>query len=157
MRKRPIVVTEPDERKLRWLLRQSEESMRDQTHLQELQSELERALILRAEEVPADVITMHSQVRVLDLESRHRSDYTVVFPLESDISARRISVLAPLGTALLGFREGDDVEWMMPGGMRRLRVESVHQPAAREFEGVLSQAPISAGPRVTSATLQTRV
>jgi len=156
MRKRPIVVTESDERKLRGLLRrQSEESMRDQTHLQELQSELERALILRAEEVPTDVITMHSQVRVLDLESRRRIDYTLVFPFESDISARRISVLAPLGTALLGFRQGDDVEWMMPGGMRRLRVEGVHQPATREFEGVVSRTPFSAGPRVASATLQT--
>jgi regulator of nucleoside diphosphate kinase len=157
MRKRPIVVTESDERKLRGLLRgQSEESMRDRTHLQELQSELERALVLRAEEVPTDVITMHSRIRVLDLVSRRQSNYTLVFPLESDISARRISVLAPLGTALLGFREGDEVEWMMPGGMRRLRVEGVRQPAeAREFEGVLSRAPISADSRVVSAMLQT--
>jgi regulator of nucleoside diphosphate kinase len=156
MRKRPIVVTESDERKLRGLLsRQSEESIRDQAHLQELQSELERALVLRAEEVPPDVITMHSQVRVLDLEHGRRSDYTLVFPLESDISARRISVLAPLGTALLGFREGDDVEWMMPGGMRRLRVERVDQSAAREFDRAVSRAPFSVGPLVASATLPT--
>src|SRR5665213_2809870 len=130
MRKRPIVVTESDEQKLRGLLsRQSEEQMRNQAHLLERHSELERALILPAQEVPADVITMHSQVRVLDLERRRRSDYTLVFPFESDVSARRISVLAPLGTALLGFREGDDVEWLMPGGMRLLRVERVRQPS----------------------------
>jgi len=72
---------------------------------------------------------MHSEVRVLDLESGERSDYALVFPREADVSAKRISVVAPLGTALLGFREGDTVEWMMPGGIRRLRIERVHQPA----------------------------
>src|SRR3569833_4388223 len=118
MRKRPIVVTESDERILRGFpTRQTEESMRDQAHLLELRAELERAHILPADELPSDVITLQSQVRVLDLERRRRSEYTLVLPLESDVSARRISVLAPLGTAMLGFREGDEDEWMMPGGM----------------------------------------
>lgn len=153
MRGRAIVVTESDERRLRALLaEQSEDSLRDQAHLRELRSELERALILRAGEVPADVITMHSRVRVLDLERRRRSDYTLVFPLEADVSAKRISVLAPLGTALLGFRQGDDVEWMMPGGMRRLRVERVRQPAARDFERVASRAPFSSDPITVAVT-----
>jgi regulator of nucleoside diphosphate kinase len=153
MRKRPIVVTESDERILRALLsRQTEESMRDQSHLLELHSELERACILRADELPSDVITLHSQVRVLDLERRRRSDYTLVLPLESDVSARRISVLAPLGTALLGFREGDDVEWMMPGGMRRLRVQRVRQPASRSVERVASRVPFSGRAIATAAT-----
>jgi regulator of nucleoside diphosphate kinase len=131
MRERPIVVTESDVRRLRELLaRQSETSIRDQAHLQQLQSELERALVLTWAETPADVVTMHSQVRVLDLESGDKSDYTLVFPPEADVPARRLSVLAPLGTALLGFREGDEIEWMMPGGMRRLCIERVHQPLA---------------------------
>jgi regulator of nucleoside diphosphate kinase len=153
MRKRPIVVTESDERILRGLLsRQTEESIRDQAHLLELQSELERACILPADELPSDVITLNSQVRVLDLERRRRSDYTLVLPLESDVSARRISVLAPLGTALLGFREGDDVEWMMPGGMRRLRVQRVRQPASRSVERVASRVPFSGRAIATAAT-----
>lgn len=153
MRKRPIVLTESDERKLRGLLsRQTEDSMRDQAHLLELHSELERALILQAKELPPDVITMHSQIRVLDFERRRRSDYTLVFPVESDVSAKRISVLAPLGTALLGFREGDDVEWMMPGGMHRLRVERVRQPASRDLERVASRAPFAVDPIVAATT-----
>jgi len=152
MRNRPIIVTDSDERKLRELLsRQSEQSLRDQAHLLELHSELERAVILQAQELPADVITMHSQVRVLDLERRRRNDYTLVFPHESDVSAKRISVLAPLGTALLGFRKGDDLEWMMPGGVRRLRVEHVRQPASRDFERTVSRALVSAGPIVGAA------
>jgi len=153
MRKRPIVVTESDERILRGLLsRQTEESIRDQAHLLELQSELERACILPADELPSDVITLNSQVRVLDLERRRRSDYTLVLPLESDVSARRISVLAPLGTALLGFREGDDVEWMMPGGMRRLRVQRVLQPVARSIARVASRVPFSGRVIAAAAT-----
>jgi regulator of nucleoside diphosphate kinase len=144
MRVRPIVVTDLDARRLRALLaRQGEASNLDQGHLQQLQSELERARVLLWEEMPADVVTMHSEVRVLDLESGGRSDYTLVFPREADVSAKRISVLAPLGTALLGFRKGDTVEWMMPGGIRRLRIERVHQPVAYESE---APAPALAAP-----------
>jgi regulator of nucleoside diphosphate kinase len=95
-----------------------------------LKSELERARVVLAEEAPTDVVTMHSQVRVLDLETGEQSNYMLVFPADADVAAKRISVLAPLGTALLGFREGDTLEWMMPGGMRRLRIEQVHQTVA---------------------------
>jgi len=147
MRERPIVVTESDERRLRGLLGgQSKQSLRDQAHLQELSSELGRALILQAEEVPADVITMHSRVRVLDLERCRRSAFTLVYPLEADVAAKRISVVAPLGTALLGFREGDDVEWMMPGGIRRLRVERVRQPRASDSAREMPRTPLSSEP-----------
>jgi regulator of nucleoside diphosphate kinase len=131
MRTRSIVVTDVDARRLRQLLaRQNDTSSLDRAHVEQLQSELERARILLWEHTPADVVTMHSEIRVLDLESGERSDYALVFPTEADVSAKRISVIAPLGTALLGFREGDTVEWMMPGGMRRLRIEHVHQPVA---------------------------
>jgi len=152
MRQRPIVVTESDERRLRGLLAvQSEASLRDQEHLQELRSELERAVILRAKDVPADVVTMNSRVCVLDLQHRRRSDITLVFPPEADIAAKRISVLAPLGTALLGFREGDDVEWQMPGGMRRLRVERVRQRSTGGSGGTMQPTPFSCGP-IAAAT-----
>lgn len=77
--------------------------------------------------MPADVITLHTRVQVLDLASGERTEYVLVLPADSDIARRRISVLAPLGTALLGYREGDELEWLMPGGLRRLRVERVAQ------------------------------
>ena len=136
MRKRAIVVTEADENRLRGLLEDElGTSLRDQAHLQELQSELERAVILRTKDVPAEVITMHSRMRVLDLNDGTRHDFMLVFPSEADVEARRISVLAPIGTALLGFRQGDEVEWMMPGGVRRLRVERVRQPYVERSRG----------------------
>ncbi|HVW67373.1 MAG TPA: nucleoside diphosphate kinase regulator [Steroidobacteraceae bacterium] len=129
MRDRPIVITESDAATLRRMLAVRAGSERDQEHLQELRLELERALVLAPEQVPADVITMRARVRVLDLISRERREFVLVYPAEADLSAGRVSVLAPLGTALLGYREGDEVEWVMPGGLRRLQVERVFQPA----------------------------
>jgi regulator of nucleoside diphosphate kinase len=128
MRKRPIVISEPDALKLRALLTARARSERDQGHLEELRAELERALVTGSDQVPHDVITMHARVHVLDLESGARRELVLVFPAEADVHARRISVLAPLGTALLGYREGDEVEWLMPGGLRRMRIEQVFQP-----------------------------
>jgi regulator of nucleoside diphosphate kinase len=117
---------------LRALLRyRSEASFRDQAHLSELKTELERAIVLRAEEMHGDVIAMQSHVHVRDLANGERNNYELVFPFEADVAARKISVLAPLGTALLGYREGDEVEWLMPGGMRQLRIERVQQLSAQ--------------------------
>jgi regulator of nucleoside diphosphate kinase len=57
--------------------------------------------------------------------------YTLVFPEQADYEVRRISVLAPIGTAMLGQREGDEFEWVVPDGPVRLRVEKViYQPEA---------------------------
>jgi regulator of nucleoside diphosphate kinase len=131
MRNHPIFVTEPDAARLRDLLAARVSAVRDQDHLHKLAAELERALVLEPGRVPSDVITMQARAQVLDLMSGERHELTVVFPWQADISAGRISVLAPLGTALLGYREGDEVEWAMPGGLRRLRIEKVRQPAGR--------------------------
>lgn len=127
MREYPIIVTNQDISRLRGLLG-GEQSIHDRHHLTQLQSELESAVVLPSDEVPAGVITIDSRVRVVDLDSGKRSVLTIVLPHESDISERRISVLAPIGTALLGFRAGDDVEWSTPFGTRRLHVEHVIQP-----------------------------
>jgi regulator of nucleoside diphosphate kinase len=74
---------------------------------------------------------MHSTVRVRDVASGRSMVYTLVFPSEADLVQGRLSVLAPVGTALLGFRSGDVVEWPVPGGVRRLQIEKVlFQPEA---------------------------
>lgn len=125
MRDHPIVISEPDARLLRGLLAARSAASRDQEHLEELQVELERAQVLEPSQVPPKVVTMHKRVQILDLSSGKLQELTLVSPAEADVSARRISVLAPLGTALLGYREGDEVEWLMPGGVRRLRIEAV--------------------------------
>ena len=126
MTQRAIVITRTDAARLRDLLAARARAQLDQDHLDELAEELEQARIAEPDEVPADVITLYTRVRVLDLASGERQELTLVLPRESDAGAGRISVLAPLGTALLGYRVGDEVQWQMPGGLRRLRIESVH-------------------------------
>jgi len=140
MRDRPIVIAASDAARLRGLLTARGTAVQDQDH-HELTAELERALVLAKDEVPADVITMNSRASVLDLTSGVNQEWMLVFPAEADVSAQRISVLAPLGTALLGYREGDEVEWEMPGGLRRLRVGKVRQPEAR---GILQRREVLA-------------
>jgi regulator of nucleoside diphosphate kinase len=122
------VVTRSDAERLRAILGSRSGSLRDREHRLELREELERARIVGAEEIPADVVTLQSEVRVRDSDTRISSDYTLVSPAQADVRLGHVSVLAPLGTALLGYREGDEVEWQMPGGVRRLQIERVRQP-----------------------------
>jgi regulator of nucleoside diphosphate kinase len=132
MGQRQIVVTRDDMARLRELVRQGRKaSRRDQGHLAELDQELDRAEIIDANDLSADVVTMHSTVRVRDLDAGTSVVYTLVFPVDADIERKRISVLAPIGTALIGYRAGDNVEWMTPGGPKRLEIEEVlFQPEA---------------------------
>jgi regulator of nucleoside diphosphate kinase len=96
-----------------------------------LQQELERARVVAPEEVPADVVTMNSKVRVRDVAMNEVTTYTLVFPDQANIEQHKISVVAPIGTAMLGQQVGDEFEWQVPAGPVRLRVEEVlYQPEA---------------------------
>jgi regulator of nucleoside diphosphate kinase len=77
------------------------------------------------------VITMRSKARLLDIDSGKEVVYSLVFPNEADLEKGKISVLAPIGTAMIGYKVGDIIEWEVPAGLRRLRVEEVlYQPEA---------------------------
>jgi regulator of nucleoside diphosphate kinase len=127
-----IVITDFDRRRLLGLLEllRTREGVNEDT-LDALEIELERAEVVRPEEVPPDVVTMNSQVELEDLDTHENLCITVVFPGSADAGQRRISVLAPIGLALLGCREGDEVAWPTPSRTRRLRVgRIVYQPEA---------------------------
>ena len=90
-----------------------------------------RAEVIATRDLSPDVVTMHSTVRVRDLDSGTSVVYTLVFPVDADIEKKRISVLAPIGTALIGYRAGDVLEWATPGGTKRLHIQEVlFQPEA---------------------------
>lgn len=97
-----------------------------------LESELERAEIVELDDLPSDVVTMGSTIWFRDPETDEVEQYTLVMPSEADVLRDRISVLAPIGTALLGYRLGDVVEWRVPSGKRRMEIVKVNQrkPAA---------------------------
>ncbi len=96
--------------------------------LQGLRAELDRALVLPTAEFPADVVRIGSRVEVHDLTDDQVARYTLCFPEHAEISSGRLSVFAPLGTALLGFAAGHEFTWEMPGGLRRLHILSVTPP-----------------------------
>jgi regulator of nucleoside diphosphate kinase len=107
----------------------STKSSRDD--IKTLSAELEQAKVVAPEEIPADVITMNSKAQVRDLDDNELMTYTLVFPGKADVDEGLISVLAPIGTAMLGHRVGDEFEWHVPAGAIRLRVEKVlYQPEA---------------------------
>lgn len=132
MYERAIFVTEADLVRLHGLLAaQPRGGDRDQEHLEALRTGLAAAAIVESDEVPADVVTMHSRVGLRDLERGTHTLYTLVPPVEADALAGRLSVLAPLGTALLGRRAGEEIVFHSPAGERRLRLERVlYQPEA---------------------------
>lgn len=101
----------------------------DRPFLDALEAELEQAKVVPTQELPDEVIRMNSLVRVLDGNTSRECEYRIVYPGDADASQGRISVLAPIGAALLGYRVGDDVNWSTPGGVRRFHILSVdHQP-----------------------------
>lgn len=132
MKERTIFITRFDMERLRNLIdgiRDSRGKIR--SDLNELEKELDRANLIDPEHVPADVITMNSRVHLKDLDSGEDLILTLVFPSGADIKENRISILAPIGTALLGYREGDAIEWKVPSGLRRMRVDKIiYQPEA---------------------------
>ena len=132
MRERAIYVTEFDLKRLSNLLNGTRSwNKKDRDYLIKLEEELEWAQIVAPQEILGDVVTMNSQARVKDLDSNEEMVFTLVFPAEADYERGRLSVLAPIGTALLGYRAGDTVEWEVPGGVRRLKIEQVlYQPEA---------------------------
>ena len=140
-RQHAIYVTEPDRATLFRLITSRQPAHQDVKSLVDLKGELERAVVVRPEEVPPAVVTLNSRVRLRDLDSGERGEYTLVLPGSADFRQGRVSVLAPVGTALLGQREGDIVEWVVPAGRKRFCIEAVlHQPEAAGAEGSLSAA-----------------
>lgn len=106
---------------------------RDREHLDALEQELSRAEIVGPDEVPANVVMMNSRVGVTDLDTGAQTVYTLSFPRDADVANNRISVLAPIGTALLGYRTGAVIQAEVRRGKRRLRIDEVTSPAARQL------------------------
>jgi regulator of nucleoside diphosphate kinase len=130
MAKRDIYITEHDMQRLQKLIEvMSDRDRSSKPYIEKLEEELDRANVVEPDGIPANIITMNSKVRLLDLNSGEEHVYALVFPGMANAAENAISVLAPVGTALLGYREGDIIEWEVPVGMRKLKIlEVVYQP-----------------------------
>jgi regulator of nucleoside diphosphate kinase len=96
-----------------------------------LDSELHRAVIVDHRTVPADVVTMNSEVVYEDCETFAKRRVKVVYPKDADASRGFVSVLAPIGSAILGLRVNQSIEWPVPNGTKRIRIIEIrYQPEA---------------------------
>lgn len=121
-----IIITETDLQRLLPVLDQHNTPASDS-----LASELYRATVVDARAVPPDVVTMNSDVVYEDCESHVQRVVRVVYPKDADASRGFVSVLAPIGSALLGLRVNQSIEWSVPSGTKRIRVLEVrYQPEA---------------------------
>ncbi len=105
---------------------------RDYAGAESLRTELSRATIVAPEEMPRDVVTMNSTALVEDEGNGESRELTLVYPRDVDGSPGKVSVFAPVGSAMLGLRVGQSIDWQVPGGRRlRLRVTAIkYQPEA---------------------------
>ncbi|WP_234084503.1 nucleoside diphosphate kinase regulator [Azonexus sp. R2A61] len=108
----------------------------------ELRAELERAIVVPVESMSPDVVGMHSRVRYCDESSGQLREVELVYPDEVDIAAGRISVLAPVGAALIGVSVGQTIDWPFPDGRpRTLRVVEVLPPPAEAGSAGVEETP----------------
>ena len=132
MAERKIYITEFDRTRLEELIEVAEEfGGRDRRDLETLAEELARAEVVSSKDVPPDVVTMNSKVVLRDIDTSEEMTYVLAFPKDANIDAGAISILAPVGTAILGYAKGDVIEWPVPSGIRRISIEEIlYQPEA---------------------------
>lgn len=142
MKRQSIVITDSDMERLGRFVRGASHSLyRDQQQVDLLDNLLQKAEVRPSRTTPKNVVSMSSRVQVRDIRNRKEDVYTVVFPDAANASLGLISVLAPIGIALLGRRRGAVVDASVPGGIRRLRIVQVIQSrdSSKSNEPALSQ------------------
>ena len=128
---RQIIITEKDRVRLQEIVSDILLTEIDGVdHVRALDAEMRRAKVVPSGKVPSDVITMHSKV-ILSFDGGEDEEYTLVYPDEANLAENKLSVLSPVGTAILGYRAGDVVNWEVPEGNVTIAIKSVvYQPEA---------------------------
>lgn len=127
-----MFITESDRNRLANLLKRHNAQESPGHARLELLTRLQEAAIVSTSAIPGNVITMNSIVRLIEIPSGGNVTYTLVYPPDANVDRLRISVLAPLGVALLGRSEGEIVEFAVPSGTKRYFIEKVvYQPEAQ--------------------------
>lgn len=96
-----------------------------------LLNELHSALIVDPHEVPGDVVTMHSIIKIIFLNSNLSMQFQIVYPGAANIKENKISIFSPVATALIGCKVSDEIEWIVPSGLTKIRIDEIlYQPEA---------------------------
>lgn len=114
-----------------WLNKAMQSKTITATEAEKLQNELENAEILEPEKIPGDVVTMNTIVKLTFLNNNKQVQFQIVYPNNSNIRENKISIFSPVATALIGYQVGDLIEWIVPSGMTKIRIdEIIYQPEA---------------------------
>jgi len=97
----------------------------DLANLERLEEELCRANIVEPEDIPLNVVTINSKIWLREIDSDHEITFILVFPLEANLSEHKISILAPIGSAVIGRQTGDIIKWKAPGGIKRAKIRKM--------------------------------
>lgn len=126
MSDKKIYITDKDYRTLFDIVKTAREyNKEDKKYLNNLQNELDKAIVVEGLRLPQGIVSMYSKVEIYDISEGETMLYTIVFPDDSDIDKNKISVLSPLGTALIGEKEGSEVELNIMRGKRRIIIKKV--------------------------------
>jgi len=129
MSKKLIYITDNDMKRLKELIMEADNG--NKKYLRELKDELDKGEVVDSRDIPNNIITMNSKVRLRDINTQKEMICWLVFPDDSNADQGKISILAPIGTALLGYKIGDIIEWKVPAGLTKLKVEEIlYQPEA---------------------------
>ena len=133
-RKRPIFITERNMERLQDLVDiLGPASENDLENFERLEEELYRANIVEPENIPLEVVTINSKVQLREMDSDLEIIIILVFPSDANLSEHKISILAPIGSAVIGRQTGDIIEWKAPRGIKRAKIEKMlYQPEAAE-------------------------
>lgn len=143
MRSHSIVVENTDMDRLTRLIRVLQHSLfEDQQQLDSLSQVLAAADVRPSSRIPKNVVRMNSGIHIRDIKTRHLELYTLVFPDVAKVEKGYISILAPVGLALLGRRKGEVIEVKAPGGTRRLKIEEVTHRTNSFEKKLTSDRPI---------------
>lgn len=94
-----------------------------------LMKELDSARIVEPTEMPADVVTMNSIVKLSFLNNNKQVQFQIVYPDKANVKENKISIFSPIATALIGYKENDEIEWVVPAGLTKIRIDKIiYQP-----------------------------
>jgi regulator of nucleoside diphosphate kinase len=113
-------------------LRKLVKNAKDSTNIREialLTQELDRAIIKKEGVLDESIIRMNSHVTVEDIKTKQQMNIQIVMPSQSNIKDGKVSILAPLSVAIIGFKENDEVEWQLPAGIKNLKIITVTNTA----------------------------
>lgn len=128
---RNIYITSMDQKRLTAMIEKENKSVttKNKFYLNALASELKHATIVDSKEIPKNIITMNSMVKLKDLDHDEEMTFSLVYPDNADIFKNTLSILAPIGTAIIGYSVGDTIKWDVPGGTINLSIlEIIYQP-----------------------------